>query len=222
MDHRSTKPKVSCPKRLRHRHLLIITTAWGNQRVTRPHARPKRCLTQQVLVTSMRHWRSGFVLVVLRNFNLLRLVLDRTGRTVAALRDVPDGHADFAFVLLTSMRLPRLAPAAIEQRDGGGHARRVVGAVLGDASQNLYRDLGVGPRQGTDIGRCSGHLAKGLPPCRAARTEKRLAGIAHHNMTCAPSPPPHGGPSRRIAAIRPKSGGKPDMPRTSLNRRDRS
>ena len=120
MDHRSTKPKVSCPKRLRHRHLLIITTAWGNQRVTRPHARPKRCLTQRVLVTSMRHWRSGFVLVVLRNFNLLRLVLDHARLDIATVDDVADDHPDLALAVRAGLRLRRLPPTAVEQMDSGG------------------------------------------------------------------------------------------------------
>ena len=81
---------------------------------------------------------------------------------VAVVEDPPDGDANVA-AILARVHLRRLAPATIEQRDGGGHTRPVIGAVLGDASQYLDREAGMGPRQGTDIGRRSSHLARGLP-----------------------------------------------------------
>jgi len=82
---------------------------------------------------------------------------------VATLDDVADDHPDFALAVRAGARLRRLAPAAIEQRDGGGHARRLVLAVLRDAGERAERHLGVAPRQRTDIGRRSSHLTGGCP-----------------------------------------------------------
>src|SRR5690242_12372227 len=78
------------------------------------------------------------------------------------LPNFPDRDLNRA-VVLADEGLRWLAPTAVQQRDGGGHARGVAGAVLTDPGQNLDCDLRVRPRQGANICRCSGHLAWGLP-----------------------------------------------------------
>jgi hypothetical protein len=63
--------------------------------------------------------------------------------SVAALDYLPDGDAD-VLVALARVRLCGLAPASVEQRAGGRHARcrrRILGA--GDARQDLDAHLGV-------------------------------------------------------------------------------
>ena len=82
---------------------------------------PRTALTIAGLFCSGLHL-TWLVRVVLRNFNLLRVVLDHP-RRVATLGDVPDHHLDFAFAILAGVRLWRLAPPAIKQDVGGLHAR---------------------------------------------------------------------------------------------------
>ena len=64
-----------------------------------------------------------------------------------ALDDVPNGDAYISLAILASMRLRRPAPAAVEQRDRGLHARALVLAAARDAGDRVERGRAVAARQ---------------------------------------------------------------------------
>ena len=98
----------------------------------------------------------------LGTFNRLVLMVDDLLRA-NLLDDVPNGHPYIAFAILAGVRLRRLAPTAIEQRDARCDARGLALAALGYATQHAQAQLSLRTRQTADIRKCSSHLSRLTP-----------------------------------------------------------
>src|SRR6187399_2337201 len=97
-----------------------------------------RCLSLREK-DNLRSCRIGVALSILDDLRL--------GRRDRVLDDVPNGDAYISLAILAGVRHWRLAPAAVEQRDRGLHARALVLAVARNAGERVERGRAVAARQ---------------------------------------------------------------------------